>query len=60
MNRPRQLAAHRRHHPRTRPRGDGLAACGSSNEAAVRDDGSVDLSKVTLVVGDQKGGSQAC
>ena len=37
-----------------------LAACGSGgNAAAVRDDGSVDLSKVTLVVGDQKGGSQA-
>ncbi|GAB3654186.1 ABC transporter substrate-binding protein [Nocardioides korecus] len=37
----------------------GLAACGSSNDAAVRSDGSVDLSKVTLTVGDQKGGSQA-
>ena len=37
-----------------------LSACGSGgNAAAVRDDGSVDLSKVTLVVGDQKGGSQA-
>lgn len=37
-----------------------LTACGSGgNAAAVRDDGSVDLSKVTLVVGDQKGGSQA-
>ena len=37
-----------------------LAACSSSsNAAAVRDDGSVDLSKVTLTVGDQKGGSQA-
>ena len=38
----------------------GLSGCGgSSNADAVRDDGSVDLSKVTLVVGDQKGGSQA-
>ncbi|MCW2866508.1 MAG: hypothetical protein JWR20_696 [Marmoricola sp.] len=37
----------------------GLAACGSSNDGAVRSDGSVDLSKVTLTVGDQKGGSQA-
>ena len=39
----------------------GLAACSSAsgNEAAVRDDGTVDLSKVTLTVGDQKGGSQA-
>jgi sulfonate transport system substrate-binding protein len=38
-----------------------LTACGSKtgNEQAVRDDGSVDLSKVTLTVGDQKGGSQA-
>jgi sulfonate transport system substrate-binding protein len=38
-----------------------LAACSSAsgNEEAVRSDGSVDLSKVTLVVGDQKGGSQA-
>lgn len=37
-----------------------LTACGSGgNASAVRDDGSVDLSKVTLVVGDQKGGSQA-
>jgi sulfonate transport system substrate-binding protein len=38
-----------------------LASCSaaSGNEEAVRDDGSVDLSKVTLVVGDQKGGSQA-
>jgi sulfonate transport system substrate-binding protein len=39
-----------------------LTGCGGSatgNEAAVRNDGSVDLSKVTLVVGDQKGGSQA-
>ena len=38
----------------------GLSGCGgASNADAVRDDGSVDLSKVTLVVGDQKGGSQA-
>lgn len=39
-----------------------LAGCGGSatgNEAAVKDDGSVDLSKVTLIVGDQKGGSHA-
>lgn len=38
-----------------------LASCSaaSGNEEAVRDDGSVDLSKATLVVGDQKGGSQA-
>jgi sulfonate transport system substrate-binding protein len=38
-----------------------LAGCGaeSANAAAVRGDGSVDLSKVTLTVGDQKGGSQA-
>ncbi|MFY0406691.1 ABC transporter substrate-binding protein [Solicola sp. PLA-1-18] len=37
-----------------------LTACGgSSNADAVADDGSVDLSKVTLVVGDQKGGSEA-
>lgn len=32
---------------------------GSRNAAAVRSNGSVDLTKVTLVVGDQKGGSQA-
>jgi sulfonate transport system substrate-binding protein len=37
-----------------------LAACGgASNADAVKDDGSVDLSKVSIVVGDQKGGSQA-
>ncbi|GGF48662.1 ABC transporter substrate-binding protein [Marmoricola endophyticus] len=37
-----------------------LAGCGgSSNADAVRSDGSVDLAKVTLVVGDQKGGSKA-
>ena len=38
-----------------------LSACGSesANADAVRDDGSVDLSKVTLTVGDQKGGSKA-
>ena len=37
-----------------------LAGCGgASNADAVRDDGSVDLAKVTLVVGDQKGGSEA-
>ena len=39
-----------------------LTACGGSetgNEDAVRDDGSVDLQEVTLVVGDQKGGSKA-
>ncbi|MDN4161527.1 ABC transporter substrate-binding protein [Nocardioides abyssi] len=37
-----------------------LAACGGSatgNEGAVGDDGEVDLSKVTLIVGDQKGTS---
>ena len=39
----------------------GLAACSSAsgNTEAVRSDGSVDLSKVTLTIGDQKGGSQA-
>ncbi|SDR93610.1 sulfonate transport system substrate-binding protein [Nocardioides scoriae] len=38
----------------------GLGGCGGSDNAdAVRDDGTVDLSKVTLTVGDQKGGSQA-
>ena len=38
----------------------GLAGCGSDGNAdAVRKDGSVDLAKVTLTVGDQKGGSQA-
>ncbi len=31
----------------------------TGNEDAVRDDGSVDLQKVTLIVGDQKGGSKA-
>ncbi|QGG40410.1 ABC transporter substrate-binding protein [Aeromicrobium yanjiei] len=37
-----------------------LAACGGpSNADAVKDDGSVDLSKVSLVVGDQKGGSES-
>lgn len=39
-----------------------LAACGGSatgNEDAVGDDGEVDLAKVTLKVGDQKGGSKA-
>jgi sulfonate transport system substrate-binding protein len=38
-----------------------LTACGSKtgNEAAVLDNGKVDLSKVTLTVGDQKGGSKA-
>jgi sulfonate transport system substrate-binding protein len=37
-----------------------LSGCGSSaNADAIRKDGSVDLSKVTLTVGDQKGGSQA-
>src|ERR1700710_621383 len=38
-----------------------LSGCGgeSANAAAIRDDGSVDLSKVTLTVGDQKGGSKA-
>ncbi|WP_375000550.1 ABC transporter substrate-binding protein [Aeromicrobium sp. CTD01-1L150] len=35
------------------------AACGTTNADAVRDDGSVNLSEVTLVVGDQKGGSEA-
>ncbi|MEP9364840.1 ABC transporter substrate-binding protein [Nocardioides sp. CN2-186] len=39
-----------------------LAGCGgdaTGNEGAIKDDGSVDLSKVTLIVGDQKGGSKA-
>lgn len=37
-----------------------ISACGgSSNADAVSEDGTVDLSKVTLTVGDQKGGSQA-
>lgn len=38
-----------------------LTGCGSGskNAEAVRDDGSVDLSKVTLTIGDQKGGSKA-
>ncbi|GAA1475579.1 ABC transporter substrate-binding protein [Nocardioides aestuarii] len=39
-----------------------LTGCGGAatgNEAAVSDDGSVDLEQVTLVVGDQKGGSKA-
>jgi sulfonate transport system substrate-binding protein len=39
-----------------------VAGCGGSatgNEGAVDDDGSVDLSEVTLIVGDQKGGSKA-
>jgi sulfonate transport system substrate-binding protein len=38
-----------------------LTGCGSAwkNDAAIRDNGSVDLSKVTLTVGDQKGGSKA-
>lgn len=39
-----------------------LSACGgdaTGNEGAVNDDGSVDLSEVTLIVGDQKGGSKA-
>jgi len=39
-----------------------FAGCGgdaTGNESAVKDDGSVDLSKVTLIVGDQKGGSKA-
>ncbi len=39
-----------------------LSACSSAtgqNSDAVREDGSVDLSKVTLTVGDQKGGSKA-
>jgi len=38
-----------------------LVACGSKtgNEAAVLDNGKVDLEKVTLTVGDQKGGSKA-
>src|SRR6195952_874038 len=36
------------------------SGCGSSaNADAIREDGSVDLAKVTLTVGDQKGGSQA-
>lgn len=37
----------------------GCADDSTGNEDAVRDDGSVDLSKVTLIVGDQKGGSKA-
>lgn len=37
----------------------GCGGDGTGNEDAVRDDGSVDLSQVTLVVGDQKGGSKA-
>jgi len=37
----------------------GCAGDATGNEAAVKDDGSVDLSKVTLIVGDQKGGSKA-
>jgi sulfonate transport system substrate-binding protein len=39
-----------------------LSGCGgeaTGNEDAVSDDGQVDLSKVTLIVGDQKGGSKA-
>lgn len=38
-----------------------LSACGAKtgNEAAVLDNGKVDLSKVTLTVGDQKGGAKA-
>ncbi|WP_151082110.1 ABC transporter substrate-binding protein [Nocardioides cynanchi] len=37
----------------------GCSGAANGNEAAVRSDGSVDLSKVTLVVGDQKGGSES-
>ena len=39
-----------------------LSGCGGAatgNEGAVNDDGSVDLDEVTLIVGDQKGGSKA-
>ncbi|GEP38560.1 hypothetical protein NPS01_22230 [Nocardioides psychrotolerans] len=39
-----------------------FSSCGgdaTGNEGAVNDDGSVDLSEVTLIVGDQKGGSKA-
>jgi sulfonate transport system substrate-binding protein len=39
-----------------------LTGCGgpaTGNEGAVNDDGSVDLDEVTLIVGDQKGGSKA-
>jgi sulfonate transport system substrate-binding protein len=37
-----------------------LTGCGGADNAdAIRSDGSVDLHKVTLTVGDQKGGSQA-
>jgi sulfonate transport system substrate-binding protein len=39
-----------------------LSGCGGAatgNEGAVNDDGSVDLNEVTLIVGDQKGGSKA-
>jgi sulfonate transport system substrate-binding protein len=37
----------------------GCASAAADNSSAVRDDGSVDLSKVTITVGDQKGGSKA-
>ena len=41
-----------------RPR-PAAASAAADNSDAVRDDGSVDLSKVTITVGDQKGGSKA-
>jgi sulfonate transport system substrate-binding protein len=37
----------------------GCASAAADNSDAVREDGSVDLSEVTLTVGDQKGGSKA-
>ncbi len=37
----------------------GCASAAADNSDAVREDGSVDLSKVTITVGDQKGGSKA-
>ncbi|QVT80321.1 Putative aliphatic sulfonates-binding protein [Nocardioides aquaticus] len=37
----------------------GCSASATGNEDAVNEDGSVDLSQVTLIVGDQRGGSKA-
>jgi sulfonate transport system substrate-binding protein len=37
----------------------GCGGAATGNEGAVNDDGSVDLDEVTLIVGDQKGGSKA-
>lgn len=63
-SRPRPI----RRHPRLTALGAALATlvalagCGgdaTGNEGAVDDEGNVDLSKVTLIVGDQKGGSKA-